>query len=138
MTRRHEPQHTPTTPNHFGGNLGPHNLLPSNLLVSSQAGTACTGYSRWEIYESTPTCVDGPENDLISKPAALLVHILWRFGDGGLVLACCFLLRMMSQPGAQELLKGFSYLFLNTSCWQHFTLVPNALTFEMHPILPRI
>ena len=82
--------------------------------------------------------VDGPENDLISKPTALLVHILWRFGDGGLVLACCFLLRMMSQPGAQELLKGFSYLFLNTSCWQHFTLVPNALTFEMHPILPRI
>ena len=110
MTRRHEPQHTPTTPNHFGGNLGPQNLLPSNLLVSSQAATACTGYSRWEIYESTPTCVDGPENDLISKPTALLVHILWRFGDGGLVLACCVLLQnpqMMAQPGAHELLEGF-------------------------------
>ena len=112
----------PTYPNHFGCNLGPKHLLPtssSTLLVSfvplvSQAGAACRVYSCWETYDM-PTCVDGPENHLIPKPTALLVHVLRRFSDGGLVAACSVLLQMISQPAAQELLKGFSYLLLGTS-----------------------
>ena len=108
----------PTYPNHFGCNLGPKHL-PSTLLVSfvplvSQAGAACTIYSCWEIYDM-PTSVDGPENHLIPKPTALLVHILRRFSDGGLVVACSVLLQIISQPAAQELLKGFSYFLLGTS-----------------------
>ena len=98
----------PTYPNHFGCNLGPKHL-PSTLLVSfvplvSQAGAACTVYSCWEIYDM-PTSVDGPENHLIPKHTALLVHILRRFSDGGLVVACPVLLQMISQPAAQELLN---------------------------------
>ena len=108
----------PTYPNHFGCNLGPKHL-PSTLLVSfvplvSQAGAACTVYSCWEIYDM-PTSVDGPENHLIPKPTALLVHILRRFSDGGLVVACSVLLQMISQLAAQELLKGCSYFLLGTS-----------------------
>lgn len=89
-------------------------LLVSFVPLVSQAGAACTVYSCWEVYDM-PTSVDGPENHLIPKPTALLVHILRRFSDGGLVAACSVLLQMISQPAAQELLKGFSYFLLGTS-----------------------
>ena len=89
-------------------------LLVSFVPLVSQAGAACTVYSCWEVYDM-PTSVDGPENHLIPKPTALLVHILRRFSDGGLAAACSVLLQMISQPAAQELLKGFSYFLLGTS-----------------------